>query len=263
MLELDFSHLTWTEVKEAVDEGYVLFLPVGTVEEHGPHLPVFTDAYFAQHWAKEAAVIAREDYGIKVLVLPPICYGESLIQSSFPGTISLKPKTLAILVFDIVDAVLKQGFRKVVIVNVHGGNRPALNCAVREVKAKYHHLGENVLIRIADDTDEDLLPQSFWDEASKIDSEASERHMLHGGSLETAKMLSIAPSLVKKEMYPSDISIGHREDIFFMEEISPLGIEGNPSQANAELGKMLWSQLIRNLAEYARKISSNGGNSLG
>ena len=72
MLKMEYAHLTWPEIKKAKEENYILLLPVSTIEEHGPHLPVFTDDCFAQRWAVESAKMARKDFGVKTLILPPI-----------------------------------------------------------------------------------------------------------------------------------------------------------------------------------------------
>jgi len=69
-----YANLTWPEIKQAREEDYILLLPVGSIEEHGPHLPVGTDDFFAQRWANESAKMAREDFGVKTIVLPSIHY---------------------------------------------------------------------------------------------------------------------------------------------------------------------------------------------
>lgn len=255
MLKMDYANLTWPEIKQAREEDYILLLPVGSIEEHGPHLPVGTDDFFAQRWANESAKMAREDFGVKTIVLPSIHYGDSLTLSSFPGTLSIRPETLINVVFDVADAVLAQGFKKIVIVNVHGGNRPAVYCAARKIKNKYYKKGQKVIVRVADDTDKDLLPNCFWEEAAKNDPEAAQGSMIHGGSLETAKMLDTHPELVRKEKYPLKLEKYQREDVYFMEEVSATGTGGDPSKATVKAGSLLWSYLISNLAKYLKELS--------
>jgi creatinine amidohydrolase len=254
MLDVQFGNLTWLEVKQAVEEDYIVLLPVGTTEQHGPHLPVCTDDRFAQKWALDAALLARKR-GVKVLVCPPIHYGDSLVMSSFPGTLAIRAETLMNLVYDVADALFQQGFRRVVIVNVHGGNRPAVNLAAQRIKARYYGLGKDILIRVADDTDSDMLTPSFWEAAQRLDPEAAARRMYHAGSLETAKMLVIDENLVDEDRFPDRVNVERPRHVFFLGEVNPTGAMGDPHGANKAAGEMLWDELIANLAAYLERIS--------
>ena len=118
------GELTWVEVEEYLARDDRLLLPVGSTEQHGRHLPLGTDASIAYAIAKEVG----EATG--VLVAPLLPYGMSLHHMAFPGTISLKPSTLEALILEVLQSLHQHGFRRILIVNGHGGNTPSLRSGV-------------------------------------------------------------------------------------------------------------------------------------
>jgi creatinine amidohydrolase len=113
-----WSDLSWPQIDGLDREGTVLLLPTGAIEQHGPHLPVDTDI----HDSFELSVRAAGASGVPAVVLPPVWWGMSPHHMGFPGTISLRLETYSALIRDICAAVLRHGFRRVLIVNGHGGN---------------------------------------------------------------------------------------------------------------------------------------------
>ncbi|MCD6351039.1 MAG: creatininase family protein, partial [Armatimonadetes bacterium] len=132
-MRLLWGENTWPELRQAAEEGYLVLLPAGAIEQHGPMLPVDTDARLAERWAREGATRAREKYGVKALVLPTLAYGQSCHHMNFAGTISLSFPTYLAVLHDLLREVVRHGFRKIVIINGNGGNEAVLRAAQYQV----------------------------------------------------------------------------------------------------------------------------------
>ena len=118
MTTLFLESMTWTEVQELPPSQYTALLPIGATEAHGPHLPLATDVVIAQGMAKFAAdALLKED--ISCIILPPLSYTAAPFARAFPGTLSLRPDTLASVLNDVLTQVLQQDFARVVLCNAH------------------------------------------------------------------------------------------------------------------------------------------------
>jgi creatinine amidohydrolase len=111
------SEMTWTEVDEAIKERPVALVPVGSVEAHGPHLPVSTDTVIALEMAKRGARKLKER-GVPALILPPVYFTVAEFGADFPGTLSIPPETAMALLRDVALACGKR-FRCVAFANIH------------------------------------------------------------------------------------------------------------------------------------------------
>ena len=123
--------MSWEEVAEAIPQRPIILLPIGTVEQHGPHLPVNADNMVA------AFVALRAAEATNALVAPNINYGNSAVFNKFPGTIPVRQETLANVVRDVCQALIWQGFRRIIFVDNHGGNEPVCEQVARELKAEH------------------------------------------------------------------------------------------------------------------------------
>lgn len=118
--------LTWQEVAEYLDDERIVIVPVGSTEQHGPAGVLGVDSYVAMTLAEDTAQRSG------VLVAPPIWYGDSSHHGAFPGTITIRPDTLTLLVRDVARSLARHGFDRIVLLNGHkGSNLPALTSAVR------------------------------------------------------------------------------------------------------------------------------------
>ncbi|MEM3703476.1 MAG: creatininase family protein [Candidatus Bathyarchaeia archaeon] len=122
--------LTWVEAKEAFKTAKLVIIPIGSTEQHGPHLPLINDAATAFEFAKMAADKAKAE----IIIAPPVVVGVSEHHMPFPGTLTLSPQTLVALIMDICKSLKAHGIKRVAFVNGHGGNTPALTIALRQVK---------------------------------------------------------------------------------------------------------------------------------
>lgn len=234
------GELTWPQARRRLAESSVALLPVGAVEQHGPHLPLDIDAWDAAHLCEEVAKAAA---GPKPLVLPLLPYGVSYHHRDFPGTISVGPDTLARMVHEIGMCIASQGIEKLLIVNGHGGNGPALAFAAQLINRDAH-------IFTAVDTGE----TSDAEISALVESQAD----AHAGEFETSTALATRPHLVYLEHARPDVPLFDSPFLDFdsdtavewhvhTKRISDSGVLGDPTLATAEKGREMWAIQIRNL----------------
>ena len=110
------TEMTWVDVKSYLEENDMAIIPLGSIEQHGKHLPTGTDYFAALELSKR--ISARTG----VLVAPVLMVGYSEYHSGFPGTISISPETMEQVVFESIESLIKHGFKKFMFYNAHGGN---------------------------------------------------------------------------------------------------------------------------------------------
>ena len=239
--------LTWPDARARLRQVDVGLLPVGAIEQHGPHLPLDTDAYDAEYLARE---VARRCSDPKPLVLPLMPYGVSYHHEDFAGTLSVSPETLYRVVYEVGMDLARQGVTKLVIVNGHGGNGPALHFAAQMINRDAH-------IFTCVDTGE----SSDADVADLIETPND----VHAGEIETSTTLAIRPEAVRSDAavrfvprfsnryldFTSKRSVGWYAHVA---RISPKGVLGDPLKATREKGERIWDIMIRRLVELVESI---------
>jgi len=243
------GELTWPDVKEFLAVHDVAVVPVGSCEQHGPHLPIDTDAYDALWLSLRAAEKAQ-----CALVAPPMYYGVSSHHMDFPGTVTLSPHTLEQLAYDVASSLIKHGFKKMLFENGHGGNTPALEAAAQRIKADTN-------IFVAVDT-VSLIPD-FIEKFIETPYDA------HAGEFETSTTLANREKFVVKERIRKTriklpeskyTKIGLKETGprvswgFRTKEISESGVIGDPTKASKEKGEAAWKLAIERLADFLTEI---------
>jgi len=238
------GELAWPDVKDFLSKHDVVVIPVGSCEQHGPHLPLDTDAYDAFWLSMKAAEKAA-----CALVAPPIYYGVSMHHMDFPGTVTLNPDTLEMLAYEIAKSLVKHGFRKIVFENGHGGNTQALESAAQRIKIETG-------IFVAVDT-VSLIPDY-------IEKTIETLHDAHAGEFETSTSLAnreehVKTDRIKKPTLKLPASkytkIGLKETgpkvfwSFRTKEISEIGVIGDPTKASKEKGEIAWKMAIERLAD--------------
>lgn len=131
MIEVRLGKMTWPEVKARLQETDVVLLPTGAIEQHGPHLPLDTDIAIAEALAVRIAQAVSED--VKAVVAPSLPVGASAPSMAYPGSLTLDEVTLLAVWEQIVKGLLHHGFKKVIIVNGHGGNRALLGILMSRI----------------------------------------------------------------------------------------------------------------------------------
>ena len=128
-------YLSWTEVNALPDrENTVIVLPVGAIEQHGPHLPCAVDSVISAGVMGKALEKLPAD--IRAFGLAPITYGKSDEHLHFPGTMTLTGPTLLNVITEIGESVYRSGFRKLLFANGHGGQPQVLEMAARELRLR-------------------------------------------------------------------------------------------------------------------------------
>jgi creatinine amidohydrolase len=173
---LILPEMTWTDVEQYLKTSDMVIIPLGSTEQHGPHLPLGTDCYEAVGVSK----IISERTG--VIVAPVLWAGYSVYHSGFPGTLSLKPETMEEVLFETVEMLMKYGFRRFMFFNYHGGN----NIVQSSVIHRINHSTEAIAVAIG--------------HGGPIQkSEEGEFFDWHAGKSETSIMLYLHPELVRME----------------------------------------------------------------
>jgi len=254
MVEKDIFYfdLAWPEVKEAIEKGKIPLLPIGSTEQHGPHLPLITDTFLAYSVCVKAAEKADED----LLVMPPVCYGCSEHHMDFPGTASIDGEHFITYVYDVCKSLSAHGFKRIIIVNGHGGNTPFLDVVIR---------------RLSNETSSLYAMIPWWnlvvDEASRLRESEFPGGMAHSGELETSMMLHLKPEAVYLDKAVKEIGFQKSEFIWFdlmrkspvyfsdpFSRMSKTGILGDPTVATAEKGGKILNAAAENLVRFAREF---------
>jgi creatinine amidohydrolase len=126
----ELARLCWEEARDALARARLALLPVGSCEQHGPHMTLDTDLAIAEALARRLA----DDLGEVALLCPSIGYGLSEHHLGFPGTLTLRPETFTGLASDVVESLARWGLRRVLVVNGHGGNVDALRLVARQAR---------------------------------------------------------------------------------------------------------------------------------
>lgn len=235
------AELPGPRVRQALDEGSILVLPVGAVEHHGPHLPLVTDALVAEAVAA-AAVDRAAGAGLDVWRLPTLTVTKSDEHDWAPGTLWLSADTLLAVLRDLGRSVAATGAKKLVLLNGHGGNAALLQVANRELRR---------LFGLQPFT----MPTGTQRDGDGRDGRPDELGFgIHGGWSETALMLHLAPRLVDASAFARSVpehlagfellgfngrpvSFGWLSDDF-----DPSGVIGDPTGATAEAGAGLFEE---------------------
>jgi creatinine amidohydrolase len=257
-----YADLTWPEVKEVVAEKRVVLIPVGSTEQHGPHMPLKVD------WLCPSEICAATARKIPsyVVVMPTVYYGFQEHALSFPGTISISEQNYIGFVFDICRSLIRHGFRKMIIVNGHGGNNSYLDVASRRVNNAFHNAYCCVV------TWWDLIFRGpYREEMIRLRQSEFPGGMAHACELETSLMLKLAPELVQMEKATkfipkhdkfifTDLMLGGRNSdgpILFAGITGraghpPEGITGDPTVATKEKGEKWFNAAVQSLVEFIR-----------
>lgn len=236
---MHLSHQTWTDaVATDVD---VILLPVGSLEQHGPHAALDTDTTLAEIVAERGADVADESCA----VAPSLPYGISEEHRAFAGTLWLRPETFRSVLRDIVSGCAHHGWDRVVLINGHGGNAAAL----QEVAAR---LQRDHVARVATFT---------WFDAIDLETHA----MGHAGPVETAALLAGAADRVQEDRVEEAAAdavgrwgrwVGGTNLAYDTDEFTENGVVGDPSEATAELGEALLDQAARSLSAVIEDLSA-------
>jgi creatinine amidohydrolase len=220
-------------------------LPLGSTEYHGDHLPFGTDTLVAESLAE--AVSSRVE---GMLCLPVLPFGMSRHYSSFPISITLSTETQIHVIKEVLDSLNQHGLRRLLIINGHDGNLPAIEAATREYRVEHPEMKVAVL-EAWWVTAGELLPKGTFEAWGGLG---------HAGEGETSMMLKVAPELVNLSKARGHIPAlpEHIKVMWLFKEITPFGVTGDPTKATSEKGMLMWNALVNHLVSFIRDMDKDG-----
>jgi len=256
MLPKRYWHeMTTEDFRDPSRENWIAVLPVAAIEQHGPHLPLFTDTAIAE--GQIARVLELLPDGIPATFLPTQQLGKSDEHISSPGTLTLGWETVTRCWIEIGESVARSGIRKLVLINSHGGNVPILDIVARELRVK-HHMFAVATNWLRFGQPEGLFPEDEF------------TYGIHGGDIETSLMLHLHPDLVRMELaqdfaseqqsYLSEFNHlrGHGKAQYGWkaQDLNPHGALGNAALATAEKGRQSLDHAARGFIELLQDVAA-------
>lgn len=240
---MKLENLTWETTREALQNKPIGLIPIGAVENHGPHLPLATDWIAATAIAEAAA--SRDG----IMVLPGCSVGVSEHHRQFWGTIWIEPDLLRGLAVGIARAAASHGMDRLVFVNGHGGNTATLDQATRILRKEGIH----------------AFVFEYWHAIHELIERTCQLPEDHAGDMETSVVLAVDPSLVYRERFAQAAAQGvvswgrqvHGVQLpLDTVEFTRSGTVGDPSRASAEKGRLLIDASAEELVKFCTWLSA-------
>lgn len=230
------------EVKKRARASTVVIIPVGSVEEHGDHLPLCTDSLQPEYVALE---VAKKT---KCLVAPPLRYGVCDTTRNFPGTISIGFESLSKIMKDICEEFVRNGFRRILVLSGHAekSHMAALRLAAQEIV--WQHADESAEKRLK------IMVCSDYDFAYELKGKYFSEKDGHAGTIETSRVMSIRPDLIKAKGKKSFPEFNRFEISAEPEKYFPSGVIGDPTIASRRKGQMINKHVIENVAKLVEEL---------
>lgn len=263
MTEHFIERMTWEEVGARIDDGVdAVLIPIGTTEQHGPHMPLDTDCLIARSLSARAAALAEEE-GLSLLVAPTLNVTLSWYHMQFPGSMHLQVTTFLQVFREVCDSLTHHGFPHLVAVNGHGGNIAALTVAVNHY---FEQTGRRVFL------------VQWWDLAADALAEI-EGPMIHAEEAETSLALALGQRVlmdrasrdawdrgqaVRDAGFPwtSYGQYGMRHagpkvvvPMDMLRDITASGVVGDASRARVETGERIVEVLVPRIVQVCREMA--------
>ena len=246
------EELNWPKVA-AVAPDLPVVVPIAAVEQHGRHLPVFTDSMLLGEVVRRAA----EPLGDRVVWAPLLWLGNSHHHLDFAGTLSASPRAYLDVLGDLIDNLVTHGFRRVVLLNGHGGNIVPANQAVFEARQRYRERDDLL-----------LLAATYWllgGKPDEVDPTISQKQMGHACEWETSMILHIAPHLVCDlsaiEPVSPAMPFEPATQGWITRERSEPGHIGDPRRASALKGQALFRIFSYDVVTFLERVIAGDGRS--
>lgn len=236
-----YAQLTTEEIKNLNKEHLVVLFPIGSIEQHGPHLPVDTDSQIIQAIASKTEKKAPD----KIVLLPVLDYG---VAAGYAGSLSIPDTAFKGLILGVARSLLEQGFKKIFFLNGHGGNQSYVEDVVTELNSEYPYTATIPLYLSGKRGTQALRKVGFkyW--------------IRHADEIETSLMLAINEKAVRKEKIVDEVGPLKTKDykpfdegtlkLFLPWEYeSKTGVYGEPSKATKEVGEFLLEEASEELLD--------------
>lgn len=244
--KIRYEEFTWPEIREAVAENRVAVMPIGTVEQHGRHLPLVTDVVTSTEVARRAV----EQMPHEAVLMPSIFYSFNIHHMDFPGTIAVEGPTIINYVTDIGKSLAYHGFRKILLVNGHGSNVPFMDIAARNIT-------NNTEAACGLISWWSLIPPQLFRELRESEIPGG---MAHACELETSALMYLRGDLVQMDKADREINLTPSEFFFWdLETPSRLiyqewasrntttGTFGDPTKASVAKGEKFVTGAVERL----------------
>jgi creatinine amidohydrolase len=243
------AEMTREQIKRAAPTA-IAVLPTASIEQHGPHAPVITDTLLCGTVAQRAAERAANQ--VQVLVAPVLCYGNSHHHRPFPGVLSLSSPTYLAAVTEILEGLALSGFRKLIVLNGHGGNTDSNNVVGLDF---VHRLGHDVAIATG----------AYWDiaRAALVEKGLMPSSMIpgHAGRFETSMVMAIRPELIDLDGLAQVQDLTQAKAGLFADLTGATmqrhgawavstGYTDNPGAASAAEGQALLDVVVQRVADF-------------
>ncbi|MFO0816506.1 MAG: creatininase family protein [Pirellulales bacterium] len=251
---MDLTDLKWTDI-DSLSRDTPVVIPVAALEQHGRHMPLFTDSMLLGEVVRR--VKEQREVADKVLFTPLQWLGNSEHHLDFPGTMSASPRVYLDLLRDMAENFLFNGFRRILILNGHGGNIVPAQQAFFELRQKYR-----------DRNDLCLVTTTYWTLGGQphlVDPAIKQQQMGHACEWETSMMLRINPHLVGDLSQTAPVSFGvglspaHRG--WITKDRTEPGHIGDPRYATAEKGETIFKVFTTDVVALLRRMLAWDGKS--
>ena len=251
-----FPYLTWTEIEQMPSKKDVVIIqPIGAIEQHGPHLPIAVDSAISLGVLGKA--LEKLESNIPAYALPCLYYGKSNEHWGFPGTITLNATTLLAVITEMAISIYRSGFRKLVLMNSHGGQPQIMEIAARDIHQQYQDFA--------------VFPLFTWRVPHIVGDLLTSQELeygIHAGDAETSIMLSLLPDQVHMDRavkeYPQGLPKDSLLDMegklpfaWLTQELSTSGVMGDATVATKEKGDRIlesvangWVQVIHDIYQF-------------
>ncbi len=250
---MQLQEMSWPEVSASAARDRPVVVPIAAVEQHGRHLPVFTDSMLLGEVVRRAA----EALGDQVIWAPLLWLGNSHHHLEFAGTLSAAPRTYLDLLGDLVDNLVMHGFRRVLLLNGHGGNMVPAQQAIFEARQRYRTRADLL-----------LLSATYWLLGSQPDAHDRslvQSQMGHACEWETSMILHLAPALVgdlrRLEAVSPTMPFEPAAQGWITRERSEPGHIGDPQRATAAKGATLFDVFSRDVVTFLERVIAWDGRS--
>jgi creatinine amidohydrolase len=240
-----FDELSMKEAKEYAKSRRVIILPVGSVEEHGDHLPLCTDSLQPEYIAHETSKRTG------CLVAPTLKYGVCNSTRNFPGTISIQVNTLHNITKDILEEFIRNGFTRILILSGHAGqsHMAALRLAAQETIWNHQNTNPEKPPRI--------MVCSDYDFAYELKGKQFDEKDGHAGTIETSRVMAIKPHLIKSKGKKSFPTTPRFEITANPEHYFPSGVIGDPTAATPQKGRMINKYVITEVTKLIKELEKD------
>ncbi|MDP9792210.1 creatinine amidohydrolase [Catenuloplanes nepalensis] len=228
--------LTWPESGALASETNAVIIPVGAIEQHGPHLPLNVDSVICEEVALGVSALTG------VPVVPTLNYGVSGSHGDFAGTLALRPETLIAVVEDVIDSLHASGIRQFILLNGHIWNSGSLDVSAEKLRVRHRDSRVRSIAYVTMYPGPEVNGRVMFG-----------RGLMHANFFETSVMLHLRPSLVRMDRATSHVDVDSFWD-YRMDQVSDTGVWGRDvAEASAAHGR---SEFERCVLTTARAISA-------